>query len=53
MRPAPRWLQRGLAIGLLLLVAWQGWYLGWVLKKYFQRVPANFEMRGKEEATIP
>ena len=31
MRPAPRWLQRGLAIGLLLLVAWQGWYLGWVL----------------------
>jgi hypothetical protein len=26
---------------------------GWALKKYFQRVPANFEMPGKEEATIP
>lgn len=31
MRPAPRWLLKGLAaIGLLLLL-WQGWYLGWVL----------------------
>lgn len=26
---------------------------GWALKKYFQRVPANFVKPGKEEATIP
>ena len=26
---------------------------GWALKKYFQRVPANFEKPGKEEATTP
>lgn len=26
---------------------------GWALKKYFQRVPANFEKPGKEEVTIP
>jgi hypothetical protein len=26
---------------------------GWALKKYFQRVPANFEKPGKEEAPIP
>jgi monofunctional biosynthetic peptidoglycan transglycosylase len=30
MRPAPVWLRR-LLIGLLLaVVAWQGWYIGWV-----------------------
>lgn len=26
---------------------------GWALKKYFQRVPANFDKPGKEEAPIP
>jgi hypothetical protein len=26
---------------------------GWVLRKYFQRVTANFEKPGKEEATTP
>lgn len=26
---------------------------GWALKKYFQRVPINFEKPGKEEAKIP
>ena len=26
---------------------------GWALKKYFQRVTANFEKPGKEEATTP
>lgn len=31
MRPAPRWLLKGLAVIGLLLVLWQGWYLGWVL----------------------
>ncbi|HZV53406.1 MAG TPA: monofunctional biosynthetic peptidoglycan transglycosylase [Rhodocyclaceae bacterium] len=36
MRPAPRWLRRGL-LGLFALVAlWQGWYIGGVLWwKYF------------------
>lgn len=31
MRPAPRWLKRGLVwlVGLILL--WQSWYLGWVV----------------------
>lgn len=31
MRPAPRWLTRGLLLLFLLMVAWQGWYLGWVV----------------------
>lgn len=31
MRPAPRWLLRSLAAVGLLLLLWQGWYLGWVL----------------------
>jgi len=31
MRPAPHWLVRGLAAGFLLLMLWQGWYLGWVV----------------------
>jgi monofunctional glycosyltransferase len=31
MRPAPRWLLRGLAAFVLLLLLWQGWYLGWVV----------------------
>ena len=26
-----RWSRRGLAVLVLLLLAWQGWYLGWVL----------------------
>ena len=26
-----RWTRRGLAILVLLLLAWQGWYLGWVV----------------------
>ena len=26
-----RWLRRGLAVLVLLLLAWQGWYLGWVV----------------------
>ena len=26
-----RWLRRGLAVLALLLLAWQGWYLGWVV----------------------
>ncbi|MDP1652563.1 MAG: monofunctional biosynthetic peptidoglycan transglycosylase [Rhodocyclaceae bacterium] len=31
MRPAPRWLLKILAIVGLLLLLWQGWYLGWVV----------------------
>lgn len=31
MAPAPRWLKRLLAACLLVLLAWQGWYVGWVL----------------------
>lgn len=31
MRPAPRWLKRSLGVLLLLLLLWQGWYLGWVV----------------------
>ena len=31
MTPAPRWLKRTLAAAFLLLLLWQGWYLGWVL----------------------
>jgi monofunctional biosynthetic peptidoglycan transglycosylase len=31
MRPAPRWLSRGLLGLLALLVLWQGWYLIWVV----------------------
>lgn len=31
MRPVTRWLARGLAVALLLLLVWQGWYLSWVL----------------------
>jgi monofunctional biosynthetic peptidoglycan transglycosylase len=31
MRPAPRWLTRGLLLLVLLVLAWQGWYLGWVV----------------------
>jgi monofunctional biosynthetic peptidoglycan transglycosylase len=30
VRPAPRWLRRGLAGIFLFLLLWQGWYLGWV-----------------------
>jgi len=31
MTPAPRWLKRTLAALCLFLLAWQGWYLGWVM----------------------
>ena len=31
MTPAPRWLKRLLAGLFLLLLLWQGWYLGWVV----------------------
>jgi monofunctional biosynthetic peptidoglycan transglycosylase len=31
MRPAPRWLLRALAVAGLLLLLWQGWYVGWVV----------------------
>lgn len=31
MSPAPRWLLKTLAIAGLLLLLWQGWYLGWVV----------------------
>lgn len=31
MTAAPRWLLRGLAAIVLLLLLWQGWYLGWVV----------------------
>lgn len=31
MRPAPRWLLKALSLVLLLLLLWQGWYLGWVV----------------------
>lgn len=31
MRPAPRWLLKLLAALALLLLLWQGWYLGWVV----------------------
>ncbi len=31
MRPAPRWLKRLLLGSLAVLVAWQGWYFGWVV----------------------
>jgi monofunctional biosynthetic peptidoglycan transglycosylase len=31
MRPAPRWLTRTLLALFVLVLAWQGWYLGWVV----------------------
>jgi monofunctional glycosyltransferase len=31
MRPAPRWLLKVLATAGLLLLLWQGWYVGWVV----------------------
>ena len=31
MKPAPRWLLRGLLAVVILLVLWQGWYVGWVV----------------------
>ncbi|MBI4989259.1 MAG: monofunctional biosynthetic peptidoglycan transglycosylase [Rhodocyclales bacterium] len=31
MKPFWRWSRRGLAFLVLLLLAWQGWYLGWVV----------------------
>jgi len=31
MMSAPRWLLRTLVLGLLALLLWQGWYLGWVV----------------------
>jgi len=31
MRPAPRWLLKGLGLAILGLLLWQGWYLGWVV----------------------
>lgn len=31
MKPAPRWLLRGLLAVMILLVLWQGWYVGWVV----------------------
>jgi len=31
MRPAPHWLKNGLAAAAILVLLWQGWYLGWVL----------------------
>jgi monofunctional glycosyltransferase len=29
--PAPRWLKLSIAAVLLLLLAWQSWYVGWIL----------------------
>ena len=50
MAPAPKWLQRSLGIGLLLLVIWQGWYLGWVLWwKWVDPVTTNFQSRRLDE----
>ncbi len=31
MTAAPRWLLRGLTAFVLLMLLWQGWYLGWVV----------------------
>lgn len=31
MTAAPHWLRKTLALAGLLLLLWQGWYLGWVL----------------------
>lgn len=31
MRPAPRWLKLGLSWLFGLMLAWQGWYVGWVV----------------------
>ena len=31
MTAAPRWLLRALAIAGIVVIAWQGWYLGWVV----------------------
>jgi len=31
MKPAPRWLLKGFAAAALLLLLWQGWYVGWVV----------------------
>lgn len=43
MRPAPRWLSRGLLGLLALLVLWQGWYLAWVVWwKYFDPDMTSF-----------
>jgi len=50
-----RWLRRGLAVLVLLLLAWQGWYLGWVVWwKYVNPSDTRFmierlaEMREKD-----
>ncbi|MDP2170756.1 MAG: monofunctional biosynthetic peptidoglycan transglycosylase [Rhodocyclaceae bacterium] len=31
MKPAPRWLLKTFAAAALLLLLWQGWYVGWVV----------------------
>ncbi|MBK6636951.1 MAG: monofunctional biosynthetic peptidoglycan transglycosylase [Rhodocyclaceae bacterium] len=50
MRPAPRWLQRGLGIGFLLLIVWQGWYLGWVMWwKWVDPWETSFQSRRLDE----
>ena len=50
-----RWLRRGLAVLVLLLLAWQGWYLGWVVWwKFVNPSTTSFmslrldELRGKD-----
>lgn len=50
MRPAPRWLQRSLALGVLLLLCWQGWYLGWVVWwKWVDPRETSFQSRRLDE----
>ncbi len=45
-----RWLRRGLALLVLCLLAWQGWYLGWVVWwKYFNPSTTSFMSLRLEE----
>jgi monofunctional biosynthetic peptidoglycan transglycosylase len=50
MRPAPKWLSRGLLGLVVLLFLWQGWYLVWVVWwKYFDPDMTAFMSQRLEE----
>lgn len=50
MRPAPRWLLKTLALAGLLLLLWQGWYLGWVVWwRYVDPGQTNFMAQRLDE----
>lgn len=50
MRPAPKWLSRGLLGLIALLMLWQGWYLVWVVWwKFFDPDMTSFMSQRLEE----